>query len=661
MNKYINWDDEIKPEDIEFLKIYPSGEVNYFVNGKLEKEDYQNSKIKALKSKKKNIGQAVEAMLAFNIMDEDTLKKPEENNRRRIISNLSDKLLIELVDVLSFSLELSDYEHCNTKYTTQERKDKYKNVYMEVKKYEDYLDKLTAIKIIREKIDNLKSDIKDINYKQNFVDSMGEADNFDAYQKDEDIYLQLLSIGIANSSIKIEEIKRIIDEAEKEKEIFLFESLMLEKKTFDGYQALKVKKMKEMASFEKKVNKIVEEVKSSKFDIYNSKFPFQNLNKHSSLAEKVTSNLIINKEKSDSNKYFSNTKNFLNLLIDELLKRDLISQASKSFTSPYVLLDENFSKQIDYMNSLTAFFENIKVKKIKMTGNDIVRSLEYDIDDLKESLKDLNILWEALDSEQKINYSNAVLEVAQGNINYSIENDFVICDGKLEDLLLETLKNHLSYNNETMLSAAKKIMLYREDVIDFNIKKNVQKNKMEIDFETYFKLLNLLENKYPGFKEKNKELYLPSTQLILSDDVVFDTKTSLEVSIDIKSLIGLQNKQFNDYPFLTRDKFLNYFNKFWKQAVLENEIMEDFISKEYSITEKDKVIIFVKSIPSLNMNNEQLNNWANKFLSKLLIESDWRNLKETVNLPYKIEELSQKELLEINGVRAKSKTAVRKF
>lgn len=657
MNKYTKWDDEIKAEDLSFLKVYASGERNYFSNNVINKEFYQKIKIKNFKSKKKYLNEVFEAMLAFNIMDEDTLKKPDENNRKHMISKLSDPLLLELVDILSMSLELSDYEYFKTKYTTEERKKKYPNIYLEIKKYEDFLSKLSDVKKIKDDISFFKDEIKIITNKQYFESLSGDADNYNTYENDIDIYFNLLSRGILREHENINDLKIVIDNIKKENE-----ELMLNKQdVFDSYQVQKLKIMKEMASLENKVNKIVQELKSEKYEIYDSKFYFQNLSNHNGFAERVVSNIIISKEHSDYSKYSSNTKGFLDLLMKELLKRDLMSQASKIFASPYILLDEKFSKRIDYMNSLSNFFNELKNKKVQIKGFDVVRTVEYDIDELTETLKDLNILWESLDSRQKFNYSEAVLEVVQGNINYSIENDFVICDGRLEDLLLEALKNSFSYDNELMLSVAKKIMLYREDVINFNLKNNSQKNKMEIDFEKYFELLGLLEKKYPNFKEKNKEFYLPSTQLILSDEVVFDTRPSLEVTVDIKSLIGLQNKQFKDYPFLTRDKFVACLNKFWKSAVLENEIMTDFISKDYLINEKEQISFFVKSIPSLNMNNEQLNNWANKFLSKLLIESDWRNLKETVNIPYKIEELSQKELLEIDKIRVKHKVAVKKF
>lgn len=657
MNKYTKWDDEIKAEDLSFLKVYASGERNYFSNNVINKEFYQKIKIKNFKSKKKYLNEVFEAMLAFHIMDEDTLKKPDENNRKYMISKLSDPLLLELVDVLSMSLELSEYEYFKTKYTTEERKEKYPNIYLEIKKYEDFLSKLSDVKKIKDDISFFKDEIKIITNKQYFESLSGDADNYNTYENDIDIYFNLLYRGILREHENINDLKIVIDNIKKENE-----ELMLNKQdVFDSYQVQKLKIMKEMASLENKVNKIVQELKSEKYEIYDSKFYFQNLSSHNGFAERVVSNIIISKEHSDYSKFSSNTKGFLNLLMQELLKRDLMSQASKIFASPYILLDEKFSKRIDYMNFLSNFFNELKNKKVQIKGFDVVRTVEYDIDELTETLKDLNILWESLDSRQKFNYSEAVLEVVQGNINYSIENDFVICDGRLEDLLLEALKNSFSYNNELMLSVAKKIMLYREDVINFNLKNNSQKNKMEIDFEKYFELLGLLEKKYPNFKEKNKEFYLPSTQLILSDEVVFDTRPSLEVTVDIKSLIGLQNKQFKDYPFLTRDKFVACLNKFWKSAVLENEIMTDFIAKDYLINEKEQISFFVKSIPSLNMNNEQLNNWANKFLSKLLIESDWRNLKETVNIPYKIEELSQKELLEIDKIRVKHKVAVKKF
>lgn len=657
MNKYTKWDDEIKAEDIGFLKVYASGERNYFSNNVIDKELYQKTKIKKIKSKKKYLNDVFEAMLAFHIMDEDTLKKPEENNRKHMISKLSDSLLLELVDILSMSLELSDYEYFQTRYTTEERKKKYVNIYLEIKKYEDYLSKLSDVKKIKNDISFLKDEIKNITNKQKIESLSGEAENYNTYEDDIDIYFNLLSRNSLIEHENIDDLKIIIDNIKKENE----ELVLNKQDVFDNYQTQKLKMMKEMDSLEKKANKIIQELKSAKYAIYDSKFYFQNLSNHNGLAERVVSNITISKEHSDYNKYSSNTKGFLDLLMKELLKRDLMSQASKIFTSPYILLDEKFSKRIDYMNSLSNFFNELKNKKVQIKGFDVVRTVEYDIDELTETLKDLNILWESLDNHQKINYSEAVLEVVQGNITYSIENDFIICDGRLEDLLLEALKNSLAYDNDLMLSVAKKIMLYREDVINFNLKNNSQKNKMEIDFEQYFELLGLLEKKYPNFKEKNKEFYLPSTQLILSDEVVFETRPSLEVTVDIKSLIGLQNKQFKDYPFLTRDKFVTCLNKFWKSAVLENEIMLDYISKDYLINEKEQIIFFVKSIPSLNMNSEQLNNWANKFLSKLLIESDWRNLKESVSIPYEIEELSQKELLEIYKTRVKHKVQVKKF
>lgn len=650
MTKYKSWDDVLDVNDEHLTKVYSKMLNGYDLEGK-EKEyvtntlNFQQKKAKEIRSKKSQytIKEVVESMFAFGIfMYLDNNNKKLDDSRKELLSKLSDDMILNLWDILSFSLEVNDCLYFNLKYVTDEKKEKYSQIYDEVNNYLSYL----KIEEELSELYNLKSNTykKIEQLKHNFIDYKSEK----AHLMERAIDLLNISKNLDKETFKV--LNEIVDNelyyAEADLEIDPDLNKIQESKE---YLQKKNDLEKNLKTTENKIKKLVKTKELKNKDEYKSCFPFQSLASNQTIESLIVSNLLISKNNTE--KYHDSVLYFVkNLLLEETVNRGLMSQSSILFASPYILLNEDFSNVTYEINDcLTNLLGSKRVSYTTFLN-------------LNDNIKKLNIILESLDVKLKkdvfVDLKNIITQTIQ-NVD-SLKNLDLYGDNSLLESLLLTYE---TCQNSNILSAINLLMDYRENKLneEFEIKSN---NWDLLNVNKYNEILKRLENKFANFKETHKSLYYPSTQIIQVDEVFFTVKASVEIDVEINDLIGSQNKAFENKTVLTSGNFINVFSKYWK-VVCDNDNVKDFIKTQYEIKDvNDKKIIsfIVKSLPNVKMENDQIFEWGQRLLSFILIEKDYRNLKDCASISGEIEFLAQKEILKItNSNNSQNKTKIKKF
>lgn len=317
----------------------------------------------------------------------------------------------------------------------------------------------------------------------------------------------------------------------------------------------------------------------------------------------------------------------INGVMRELQERGIVNECFKTWTNPYLL--ENYM-----LGEIKKEYDN-KKNHINLFSND-------DIDFYNK----MTPVWKLLKPSDKSVYVKKFNESTKAELedknSYSLEFDNKYYDVMGNKALLGMI--HASNTGDlSLLEGTEMVMNAREAYLNHFYENGLKRNEFaKFNVPLYEKLLKKIIEKNSSVLEQYPGLKPPSIFGSKNDEeVLMSLSPIVRLEVNAWGVMNYQNKTHNTK--LTRDDLMDVFSKYWALAH-KKEGLRDFVDENYSFKNGNWVFI-VKEIPNLVMTPEELDGWAVKLVTELLLNKNMKSKNEAVSAYENIEDLAQHETL----------------
>lgn len=315
-------------------------------------------------------------------------------------------------------------------------------------------------------------------------------------------------------------------------------------------------------------------------------------------------------------------------LIPELQERGILNKCFKTWTNPYLL-------EIYQIAESKKEYDNKKNHMNLFSSDDI------------EFYQKMTPVWNILKSSDKNAYTTKFNESTKAELK---DKDYYTTEfNKYYEVLGNKALLGMIHASNTgdlsLLEGTEMIMKAREIYLDHFYSNGLKKNEfIKFNVQEYEKCFKKIIAKNPGILEKYPGLKPPSIFGDKNDEeVLMSLSPIVRLDVNAWGVMNYQNKTHNTK--INRDDLMDVFSKYWTLAH-KKDGLKDFIDVDYSFKSGNWSFI-IKEIPNLKMTPEELDDWAVKLVTELLLNKNIKNKDDAISAYENIEDLAQHEALSV--------------